>query len=723
MTRSSLDELAARYGLGDAYHDYRGELKVFTPATKMALLAAMNVAADSWPAIELSLANTDSGSTSLVPDVQVLRAGEASGIRLHESALYGATAIEWALHLEDGTTLAGRMHTGDLVPWPDQPRWARWMPEQPLPPGYHRLVLRADNGARGESRLIVAPARCYEPPALAEGQRLWGITLQLYTLRSTDNWGMGDFADLLDVIEAAAPLGCALIGLNPLHALLPADPGHISPYSPSSRQFLNVLYIAIPRVPEFAACPSVHEYLQADGKAELAALRSTPNVDYASVAAIKLRCLRVLYERFRSDHLQPGTARASEFRSFVAQGGDALRLHATFDALHAHLRKESPACGGWPSWPEAFRDPRSQACDQFARRHADDIGFYLYLQWLAATQLDEAQQFARQKGMALGLYGDVAVGVNGGGSETWSNPQLYVTNAGIGAPPDPLALKGQDWGIPPQNPRELARQGYQPFIDLLRFNMAHVAALRLDHVMALFRQWWVPRGSIATEGAYVHYPLDDLMSILALESHRHRCLVIGEDLGTVPDAVRFAMHRYGVTHYKVMLFEKEPDGSFKSPAVYERRSLAAVSTHDLPPFRGWWDGIDIEIASRLSLYPDAATRERVLAARDHDRRLFMQALVGAGLWYWHEHEAVPPASHALVRAAHVYLALSTAQLAVVQIEDLAGMREPVNVPGTHIEYPNWQRKVSAAQAEILGREEVREMLHALSIARTGRNPN
>lgn len=719
--RNSLDELAARCGLGEAYHDYRGELKVFSAATRIALLSAMGIEAESWPALQQALVESAAEST-LLPSVIVLRVGEPQSIAVREPALQGARSIEWVLQQEQGQRTSGAVQVADLAPRTHEPGMREWRVLRELPPGYHRLAMTADNGATGELRLIVVPARCYEPPALVE-HCMWGLTLQLYTLRSDSNWGVGDFADLLACIETLADQGCALIGLNPLHALMPADPVQASPYSPSSRQFLNVLYIALPRVAEFTTCAPLQEFLAGEGQELLAELRATRNVNYERVAVLKLQWLRVLHEHFEADHLARDTPRAREFRRFVAEGGESLHLHALFDALHLHLSRDNGDRGGWPGWPEPYRDPRSVEVRTFAATHEREIGFFLYLQWLAAGQLEEAQRHARAKGMALGLYGDVAVGVNGGGSETWANPELYVTRASIGAPPDPLALKGQDWGIPPQNPRELIAQAYRPFIDLLRFNMRHVGALRLDHVMALFRQWWVPRGFVATEGAYVHYPLDDLMGILALESQRHRCMVIGEDLGTVPDAVRFAMQRYGVAHYKVMLFEREADGGFKPPGAYERRSLAAVTTHDLPTFRGWWDGVDIRISSALNLYPDVVTRDGVVASREQARRCFMRALVAAGLWHWREHESLPSASHALMRAAHVYLALSKAQLAVVQIEDLAGMTEPVNVPGTHLEYPNWQRKVDEPVPGILGREEVREMLHAMGVARTGRNPN
>ena len=524
------------------------------------------------------------------------------------SRLEGALSFDWQLVTEAGATSEGTVNTAALPQSVDHGSSGQvsnlWqLPVVELPAGYHRLTVRTGSGVSEEMRLIVAPPRCFDSPALQNGQRLWGITLQLYTLKSERNWGIGDFADLEEVIECVAPFGCALIGLNPLHALMPADPAQNSPYSPSSRQFLNVLYIAVPRIPEFARCESAQAFAGKAGSETLARLRATANVDYVAVAQLKLHWLRILHQEFRTRQQAGETARADAFRKFVAAGGEPLRLHAVFDALHAHLRTQSLQYGGWPSWPEAYRDPHSAEVNRFVLEHAAEVEFYLYLQWQAAVQLADAQRAAEQKGMKLGLYGDVAVGVSAGGSETWSNPDLYVTQAGIGAPPDPLALKGQDWGIPPQNPRALKQQRYQAFIDLLRFNMRAVGALRLDHVMALFRQWWVPRGFIATEGAYVHYPLEDLMRILCLESHRNRCVVIGEDLGTVPDAVRFAMHRYAVAHYKVLLFEKEPDGRFKLPAAYEKLALAAVTTHDLPTFRGWWESVDIGIAARLNLYP------------------------------------------------------------------------------------------------------------------------
>lgn len=724
---TTLEQLSEQYGIGHAYHDYRGELKVFSTETRLALLAAMGVDPAANAVGPGAATAHRAGMADGLPRVLVVTQGEPVILNLPRARLAGGV-LSWTLEAEGGATDVGTINTGALLQSADHGRdadLAAWtLPQDRVPGiGYHRLSIRIGERAVGTVSLIVTPPQCYEPESLRNAGRVWGITLQLYTLRSTGNWGIGDFGDLMDLIELAAPLGCGLIGLNPLHALFPAEPEHISPYSPSSRQFLNPLYISLPRIPEANTCASFQQFLSDEREGELGRLRAAANVDYRGVATLKLHWLRILHREFRERHLAAETERALSFRRFVAAGGEALSLHAVFDALHFHLKQRDAGVGGWPSWPAAYRDPRSADVARFVAAHEVDIEFHLYAQWMASEQLAAAQALAIQKGMALGLYGDVAVGVSAGGSETWSNPRLYVTHAAIGAPPDPLALKGQDWGIPPQSPAELREQGFEPFVAMLRLNMRNVGALRLDHVMALFRQWWVPRGFIATDGAYVHYPLAELMDLLCLESHRNRCVVIGEDLGTVPDAVRDAMQRHSVAHYKVLLFEKNPDGSFKTPSAYERRALAAVATHDLPPFRGWWEGADIEIADRLDLYPDAAARARVADERNADRRHLMSALVGAGLWYWQPHEPVPAYSHALMRATHLYLALSNAALAVVQLEDLAGMTDPVNVPGTYLEYPNWQRKMSRSADSILAREEVREMLGALSIARTGRNPN
>jgi len=554
---------------------------------------------------------------------------------------------------------------------------------------------------------------CHQP-AILDTEKCWGLSVQLYTLRSTRNFGIGDFADLREIIQLAAPLGCDVVGLNPLHALFPAEPNHFSPYSPSSRLFLNILYIAIDDVPEFHNCVAAQDLCaEASFQSELDALRAKANVDYESVAALKLRILHLLYAEFR--HAQD-TTRLQAFSGFVERRGEALKLHATFDALDAHFR--SSIRSGWLAWPVEYRDPASTAVRRFAAEHAELVEFFMYAQWLADEQLAAAQSFATTCGMRIGMYGDLAVGANPDGSEVWSNQALYVPGASVGAPPDPLALNGQDWGIPPIDPFTLRAQHYGRFVDLLQSNMHRMGALRIDHVMSLFRLWWVPRGLNSVQGVYVHYPLEDLMQRLAHESSQARCLVIGEDLGTVPDEVRQAMERFQLYHYKVLLFEKNGDGRFKLPHEYVHHAVATATTHDLPPLKAWWSGEDLSLRDRLKLYPNEEVAQRQHSERDTDRVALLRALVTAGLWEWREGEQLPPFSLTLARAIHLYLGATHAALVLVQLEDLIGMTDPVNVPGTHTEHANWQRKLTTSSADIFSNVEVGEALRALSKARS-----
>jgi 4-alpha-glucanotransferase len=483
------------------------------------------------------------------------------------------------------------------------------------------------------------------------------------------------------------------------------------------------LYIAIDSIPEFSAC----EPLQAMCGQEafqnvLLGLRATEAVMYEAVAALKFAALRMLYEHFCKEHLRAGSERGRQFGEFIQSGGESLRLHAIFEALDARFRLESPPLSGWRQWPMEYASPRSTAVQDFAAAQRYDIEFHIYLQWLAATQLKQTQDHARERGMRIGLYGDLAVGANPGGSEVWSNQDLFVTAAGIGAPPDPLALSGQDWGIPPVDPMAMRLQSFTPFDELLRANMNHVGAVRVDHVMSLFRLWWVPRGFGATEGVYVHYPLQELVSRLADASQQARCLVVGEDLGTVPDEVRYAMARYRLYHYKVLLFEKQGD-RFKAPTEYVREAVATASTHDLPPLRAWWQGDDLRLRDDLELYPSADTAAQLHAERTTDRVALLRALREQGLWHWVEGEPLPEYSLALTRAMHLYLGLSNAALVLVQLEDLMEMTDPVNVPGTHTEHANWQRKLTQPVEAVLAREEIKEALLALGRARQGINPN
>jgi len=726
MLDSLLDHLARQRGIGDAYYDYRGELKAFSPATKTAILAAMGCRVDDAVAIEREIADLAAERWRLLlPPVAVIRPGR-TGVVVAVGADMLDQPLEWNLGLADGGEISVSVRASELTELERIELDGHWRTRRILvlpddvPRGYHKLRARAADGSEAECALIAAPTRCYEPAVLSRGSRLWGVAVQLYTLRSDSNWGMGDFADLETVVRRCAPHGAAFVGLNPLHALFPANPGHFSPYSPSTRQFLNVLYIAVERVPEFAETAAARRFVAtAEFRAELARLRATPNVDYYGVAGAKLPVLRLVYDHFVSEHLGRDSERAAAFRAYVAERGEPLRLHALHDAIDEHLRRQdAERFWGWPSWPEELRDPQHAGVREFEVAHHESVEFHAWLQWLADEQLGHVQQLARELGMPLGLYGDYAVGVNPSGSETWSDQKVYRMGAGVGAPPDPLALKGQDWGIPPQDPHALIAERYRPFRDLVAANMRHFGALRLDHVMALFRQWWVPVGLGATEGGYVHYPLDDLMSVLALESAQHRCLVVGEDLGTVPDEMRHAMAEGAVYSYKVLLFEKHADGRFRRPEEYVHRAIATVTTHDLPTLRGYWEGRDLELRDRLSLFPGEEIRRHVLDERVRDRAGLLAALDAVGLRPADCDGPDAEYSESLARAIHLYLAKSAAALVVLQVEDLMGMADPVNVPGTSHEHENWQRKVTDSLEHTFSRESIGRLFRDVQQARS-----
>jgi 4-alpha-glucanotransferase len=707
-----IERFARLRGIGDAYHDYRGELRHFSLETKKSLLRAMGCNVDEPAALALELSQLEVARwRKFLPPVAAAR-GARIGIDINVTAREFGSTLAWSVRFEDGSRRNGVSSTADCPEiWRGDVEGS-WVTRRhfklpiDLPAGYHELEAKIAGGAPDRCLLIISPPQCYEPASIAAGRRLWGIAVQLYTLRSRENWGIGDFNDLRMLIRWVASHGAGFIGLNPLHALAPADPGRCSPYSASSRHFLNVLYISVPLVPEFQDCAAARERLADPSIAErLSELRGRELVDYRGVADLKLEILALLYRDFCDRHLASGTNRARDFGAFIAAGGDLLQMHARFDTLDRYFRATLGVASGWLSWPEEFRDVSGSAAAGFAAAHLQEVEFFVYLQWLAHEQLCDAQALTRELGMPIGLYGDYAVGANPSGSETWVDQTSYCLGAEIGAPPDPLALKGQGWGIPPQDPSVMQAQRLQGFVRLIRNNMRYYGALRLDHVMALFRLWWVARGFSPTEGAYVHYPLQQLLAVLSLESARSACLVVGEDLGVVPDEMRRAMPEYGLYHYKVLLFEKL-DGRFRRPDEYVRRALATVTTHDMPTLRSFWEGRDIELRRRLNLYPSAAIESDVVREREQDRELLLGALQEQGLKPARPATPFDAFTAALAHALHLYLARSATALVALQIEDLLGETLPVNVPGTDREYPNWQRKVSVDLEDMAARTDL-----------------
>lgn len=717
-----IERLARARGVGDAYHSYKGELKHFTLATKAAILRAMHCRVDDAAALEAQIRESEAAHpVGLLGDVTVLRAG-ARAARVNTPALEQNALLRWSVQLEQGGTRNGEVRAWDLPERGSHNQDGKWyvLRDLPLPAdlphGYHRLEIDHEFTGRESCALIVAPDQCREPADIAQGARLWGVAVQLYALRSENNWGIGDFSDLAELLHHAAAAGAGFVGISPVHALFPSDPTLFSPYSASSRHALNVMFIDVATVLEVQGSRRALAIMADPGfRARLARARAATQVDYAAVASLKMTVLQAAFERFRTEHLARHTARAAACRAFLRERGEAMRLHTLFDAIDSYLRRHHGTGAGWHNWPEEYRSPTGDAVRRFAHEHADDVDFHGYLQWLAAEQLGAVRKLARELSLSVGIYGDYAVGVNASGSETWSDQSLYCTGAAIGAPPDPIGPGGQEWGIPPQDPRQLRRTAYAPFVALVRASMRTCGALRLDHVMALFRQWWVPRGFKSADGAYVHYPLEDLMGVVALESHRNECLVVGEDLGVVPDEIRRALPQFGVYHYKVVLFEQK-GGEFVAPADYTRHALAAVTTHDLPTLHGWWSGHDIDLWEKLGFFAEPSIGERRRAERQLERERLLRALRRENLW--DGPEVVPEYSAELGRAVHVYLGKSPTALVTVQLEDMIGMLEPVNVPGTSSEYSNWTRRMTASAAAIFAREDVRALCAAMVASRS-----
>ena len=689
MESKRLEKAAQAAGISPSYINAHGKPQSISADTTRRLLEAMH---------------REPAAKTPVPNVRVFIHGKTMTLPVEGSGDY-----RWMLTTEEGKQHQGETAGGKTLALPKR-----------LPEGYHTLTLTQD-GERWHCRVIVAPIRSYEPQALREGNKLWGSCVQLYTLRSENNWGIGDFGDLRAMLPEIARRGGAFIGLNPIHALYPANPESASPYSPSSRRWLNVVYIDVSAVEDFRDSDEAQAWWQLPHtQTLLAEVRASEWVDYAAVTALKIAGLRLAWKRFsgRDDR------QMSAFRTFVADEGESLYWQAAFDALHAWQVKEDPQRWGWPAWPEAYRDIHSSKVKAFCREHADEVDFFLWLQWLAHEQFADCWQVCREHQMPIGLYRDLAVGVAEGGAETWCDRELYCLKASVGAPPDILGPLGQNWGLPPMDPHIMVARAYEPFIALLRANMQNCGALRIDHVMSVLRLWWIPYGETADHGAYVHYPVDDLLAILALESKRHQCMVIGEDLGTVPPEIVGKLRKSGVYSYKVLYFESDSRKVFRKPQDYPAQSMAVATTHDLPTLRGWWDSGDLSLGKTLGLYPDEEVLRGLYQEREQAKQGLLEAL--------HKANCLPRrAGHraslmgmtdTLNRGMQRYIADSGSALLGLQPEDWLDMAGPVNVPGTSTQYKNWRRKLTVTLEAMFAEPRVNRLIKDLDKRRRAKKP-
>lgn len=733
-TDRSLLRLARLAGVAPRYRDVWHKLRRVSPDTLRMILSAMGFAVASQREVATSIAYFEAAEwRALLPPIAIVVEDGPAAVPLTLADGEGVGRLSWAISLESGEHRLGWVEIEALACLAERRerkrRFRRFaVPLDPaLPPGYHRLVVTA-GAESAETVLIVAPRRCYLPPELEDSRRAWALTVQLYALRSRHNWGIGDFTDLGTLSAGLARQGAEALGINPLHALFPAEPRHISPYSPSSRLFLNPLYIDIEAMPEFAHSAAAQARVAAPQTvATLAAAREAPLIDHAAVATLKRPLFEELHRSFTERHLGSAkdgaaTDRGAAFRRFQSEGGRMLDAYATFTALHEHMLGERNSFS-WHDWPAPLRNAASPEVAAFAAEHRGRVELHQYLQWEADRQLGDAARTAASAGLSIGFYRDLAVGVDPSSAEAWADPRMMTTGASVGAPPDVLNMKGQDWGLAPVNPVMLRREAYAPFIAALRANMRHAGILRIDHVMALKHLYWVPRGASPAEGTYVSYPFEELRHILALESHRQRCAVIGEDLGTVPEGFRDTMRDAGVLSYRLLLFERDRAGRFVPPAAYPSLATASFSTHDIATLRGFWVGRDLEWRRDLDLYPNAETAEKDRRDRRRDRRRLLDALIHAGV--------LPPAAAKrllpkdtepvyepeLLEAVYRFLGRSTARLVLLQIEDALGEIEQANLPGTVHEHPNWRRKLPLMLDQILEDPLVARLAAALNDAR------
>ncbi|MBC7953039.1 MAG: 4-alpha-glucanotransferase [Rhodospirillaceae bacterium] len=705
----ALDRLAQLAGIEEGWWDFFGTWRPVSVDTKKAFLTAMGfaVGTDADIAASLETLETRPWRRWLEPVVVFDEGQGEPSVTFTASCARDKHVISWGLEEELGVVHTGSFQV-DTQEWLEE-RWIdgklfkRWRFRLPgLPPvGYHRLHMTATDGGSSSMDVIVAPARAHVPEMVADDHRAWGLATQVYALRTDTDWGVGTYKALEELAVGAAKLGADTIGINPLHALFANQPEKFSPYAPSSRRFLNIAYMDVEAIPEFKECLEAKRMFASPGfQANLARVRGYRLVEYGDVARLTRPMLELLYGWFRKEHLEAGDARGQAFRDFQKEGGRFAELFCTFEALHEKFLKEDNSY--WRQWPEGFRHPASPQVARFTLENRERIEFFWWLQFVADQQLKAAHEGSRAAGAGIGLYRDLGVGIAGDGAEAWLEQDNLSLGVSVGAPPDPLALKGQDWGLIPFNPIALREAAYAPFIGVMRANMRHAGALRLDHAMALQRLYWVPPGATADQGAYVRYPVDDLFRLVALESKRNRCLIIGEDLGTVPEGFRERMAAMAMFAYRVMVFEQK-DGRFKSPAEFDESALSIFATHDLPSVRGYWSGADVALREKLDLYPREGMGEQERDNRRSDCEKLVAAMAAEGLLP--ADFPVGPLSDAdadrLSQAAHLYLARAKSKLMMVQIEDILGLDTQMNLPGTTDQHPNWRRRFPADVQNVL----------------------
>lgn len=681
--RETLASLAARAGFEVEWSDAHGLMQRVPDSTLEALLDCAGLPCANAAQLRQSTAllNAEQSTRRLPP---LITAEYESAIALPASAVRSGS--HYRIDLESGEHIEGRFTA---------PRGETALLAPLSEPGYHTLAVNDH-----QLTIAVAPPRCHtvaDAWRARHGERTpvpaaWGVAAQLYGLRRKGDGGIGDYSALATLATQSARHGAQALAVSPTHAMFSALPGHFSPYAPSSRLWLNVAHIDPAAMFGVEAAHEASVAAHAEGVFQ--ELEARAQIDWQRVVPLKLEVLRALFERFDKDGRTSGSPRAAAFDDFCTRGGQALEDHARFEALQAAMLAGHAGKAHWRDWPAGLRDPRSPDVTAFAMEHRREVDFHRFLQWLAADGLSRAQRQAREAGMSIGLIADLAVGCDGAGSHAWSLPQDMLQRVSVGAPPDLFNQAGQSWGLTTFAPRALHNNGFRAFIDMLRAAFAHAGGVRIDHILGLRRLWLVPEGESAKYGAYLRYPFEDLVRLIALESWRHRAIVIGEDLGTVPPGLRERLASHALYGIRVLWFERDGH-AFLAPQRWDRNGVATTTTHDLPTVAGWWRGLDIDWRNRIGqTLPRPDGRDPVAlehAQRAADRTELWRALQQAG---FARHDAPLPApDQAPVDAALGYVGATASPLVTCPLEDLLGLAEQPNLPGSIDEHPNWRQRL------------------------------
>jgi 4-alpha-glucanotransferase len=724
--RPELHALAALAGLEPGYVGHDGRWQTTTDATREALLAALGYEASSEARAKAAREQLErAAATITLAPVRVVRAAtpDTATVPLQLGAdARGPLDFGLQLQLEDGGTyrVQGRL---ELTGGPEMAAIALPMPApSELVFGYHTLrceLARGGQTSQHTQDLIVVPSGCVQPRELLGGRRAVGLWEHLYALRSERSAGLGDLGDLRVLLRWAAGLAIDFVGINPLHAVDPSAP-EVSPYYPLSRVFRSPLYLDVRAATERAGAAALPHDAQAALPlatqtaldATRGALQAAPRIDYAGAYAHKLAALEPAHAAFARDHRDRGTMLGRAYSAFRHAHGQRLDDFALFCALRETRREHD-----FHAWPKPLRDPRSAAVADFAARHAERVDFHRYLQLELELQLEACAAEARAQRMAIGLWGDLALGDAPFAADVWAQPELYARGASLGAPPDAYSDRGQGWGLLPLRPERLRAARYRPFIALVRQALRHVGALRIDHVMGLSRQFWIPDGRDASAGAYVRFPLPDLLGIVGLESRRAVALVIGEDLGVVPDGLRDEMARHHLLRSQVLYFERDHQGAFVAPEHYANGALVSVGTHDLPPLLGFVRGDDLRRKRAAGAIESESALDAALAERARAVQALLELLRGRGLV---AADARAPEPDALVEAVHGLLARGAPRLVALALDDLCREHEPLNTPGASpTNVPNWSRRCRLSLEELQADEAIAAELRRVIVRARG----